>query len=92
MIDPSTLLVLTSGSTAAVGSLVAWLAYQGYRRNDSQAMWFLAVGIVCIAVVPFLVSYGVGPLLAASDAATLLGILLANIAGLLAIWYSLEGT
>lgn len=92
MVDPSTLLVLTSGSTAALGSLVAWLAYQGYRRNDSQAMRFLAVGVAGIAVVPFFVSYGLGPLLGASDAMTLLWILLANIAGLAAIWYSLEGT
>ncbi|MFC6737116.1 hypothetical protein ACFQEQ_12810, partial [Halolamina salina] len=79
-------------ATAAAGSVVAWLAYQGYRRNDSRAMRFLAIGVACIAVVPFFLTYGAGPLFALSDAATLLAVLLANIAGLLAVLYSLEGT
>ncbi|GAB7095647.1 hypothetical protein JCM30237_28010 [Halolamina litorea] len=92
MADAATLLTFASGATAAAGSLVAWLAYQGYRRNDSRAMRFLAVGVACIAVVPFPITYGIGPLLALSDAATLLGVLLANVAGLLAVLYSLEGT
>lgn len=92
MVDAATLLVLASGGTAAAGSIVAWLAYRGYRRNDSQAMRFLAVGVACIAVVPFFVTYGAGPLFALSDAATLLVVLLANIAGLLTLLYSLEGT
>ncbi|GAB7012243.1 DUF7521 family protein [Halolamina salina] len=92
MVDAATLLVLASGATAAAGSVVAWLAYQGYRRNDSRAMRFLAIGVACIAVVPFFLTYGAGPLFALSDAATLLAVLLANIAGLLAVLYSLEGT
>ncbi|MFW5939178.1 MAG: DUF7521 family protein [Halolamina sp.] len=92
MVDAATWLVLASAATAAAGVVVAWLAYLGYRRNDSQAMRFLAIGVACIAVVPFPVTYGVGPLLALSDAATLLVVLLANVAGLLAVLYSLEGT
>lgn len=92
MVDAATLLVLASGATAAAGSAVAWLAYRGYRRNDSEAMRFLAIGVACIAVVPFTVTYGLGPLLVLSDAATLLAVLLANIVGLLAVLYSLEGT
>ena len=92
MVDPATLLVFASGATAAAGSLVAWLAHRGYRRNDSRAMRFLAIGVACIAVLPFFVTYGVGPLLALSDAATLLLVLLANVAGLLSVLYSLEGT
>lgn len=92
MVKAATLLVLASGATAAAGSVVAWLAYQGYRRNDSRAMRFLAFGVACIAVLPFTVTYGFGPLLALSDAGTLLVVLVANIAGLLAVLYSLEGT
>ncbi|QKY20079.1 hypothetical protein B4589_006690 [Halolamina sp. CBA1230] len=92
MVDAATLLTLASAATAAAGVVVAWLAHRGYRRNDSRAMRFLAVGVACIAVVPFPVTYGVGPLLGLSDAATLLGVLLANVAGLLAVLYSLEGT
>ena len=92
MVDAAALLVFASGATAAAGSLVAWLAHRGYRRNDSRAMRFLAIGVACIAVLPFFVTYGVGPLLALSDAATLLLVLLANVAGLLSVLYSLEGT
>jgi hypothetical protein len=92
VVDAATLLVFASGATAAAGSVVAWLAYQGYRRNDSRAMRFLAIGVACIAVAPFVLTYGAGPLFALSDAATLLAVLLANIAGLLAVLYSLEGT
>jgi hypothetical protein len=92
VVEAAALLTFTSGATAAAGSLVAWLAYQGYRRNDSPAMRYLAVGVACIAVAPFPITYGLGPLLALSDAATLLGVLLANVAGLLAVLYSLEGT
>lgn len=90
--DPAAVLFATALVTAAVGTVVAGVAYRGYQRNDSDAMRFLAVGIVCIAVGPFLVSYGVAPAAALSEAATLLGVLLANIAGLLSILYSLEGT
>lgn len=91
-LDPPTVLVLTAGATAVLGAFVAGLAYRGGRRNDSDAMRYLAVGIVCIAVAPFLVNYGVGPALSLSDAQTLLGVLAVTNVGLLAILYSLEGT
>lgn len=85
-------LFVTAALTALVGAGVAALAYRGYRRNDSDAMRFLAVGVVCITVVPFLISYVVAPLATPSDAASLLAVLAANVAGLLAILYSLEAT
>lgn len=91
-IDAAMLLFVTAAVTAVVGAFVAWLAHRGYRRNGSEAMRFLAVGVVCFTVVPFLVTYGAGPAVGASDAATLLGVLVANVAGLLAVLYSLEGT
>lgn len=87
-----TVLFVTAALTALVGGGVAALAYRGYRRNDSDAMRFLAVGIACITVLPFLVSYVVAPLANPSDAASLLAVLAANVAGLLAILYSLEAT
>ncbi|MFP8951619.1 hypothetical protein ACLI4Z_01425 [Natrialbaceae archaeon A-arb3/5] len=92
VVDPATVLFATALATAVMGTVVAGLAYHGYRRNDSDAMRFLAVGVGCIAVGPFLVSYGLAPLVALSDAATLLGVLCVTIAGLLAILYSLEAT
>lgn len=35
-----------------LGVVLSGLAYQGYRRNDSQAMLLLAVGILFLAVAP----------------------------------------
>lgn len=92
MIETAHVLTVTAAATAVVGAVVAWLAYRGYRRNDSQAMRFLAVGLVGIAVAPFVVTYGVAPAVGANDATTLLVVLIANIAGLLSILYSLDGT
>lgn len=91
-IDTAVVLFATALSVAVVGLVVTGIAYRGYRRNDSDAMRFLAVGLVCITLGPFLVTYAVVPLAGLSDAAALLGVLLANIAGLFAILYSLEGT
>lgn len=88
----STLLFAAAAVTALAGSAVAATAYRGGRRNDSATMRWLAVGVACIAVVPFLVSYGVSPALDLNDAATLLGVLLANVAGLLAVLYALDAT
>jgi len=53
-------------------------------------MGLLAVGVFCVAVLPFPIGYGLAPLLALSDAATLLCILLAHIAGLVAMLASLD--
>ncbi|WP_323675419.1 hypothetical protein [Halorubellus sp. PRR65] len=91
-VDSGTLAALAAGATALAGSAVAALAYRGAVRNDSAAMRYLAVGVACIAVLPFLLVYGLNPLLALSDAQSLLAVSLANVAGLLAILYSLDGT
>jgi hypothetical protein len=92
VVDPATVLFLTAAATAAFGTVVAGLAYRGGRRNDSDAMRWLAVGVVFIAVVPFGVNYLLAPFVGLSDAGTLLGVLLSFNAGLVAILYSLEGT
>jgi len=90
--DPATVLLLTAAATATFGAVVAGLAYRGGRRNDSDAMRWLAVGVVFIAVLPFGVNYLLAPIAGLSDAATLLGVLLSFNGGLLAMLYSLEGT
>lgn len=89
-VDPQVVLFATALATAIAGLFVASIAYRGYLRHESQTMRLLAIGIVLITAGPFLVSYGVAPLFALSDAAALLAILASNIAGLLAIIYSLE--
>ena len=92
VVDPATVLFLTAVATATFGSVVAGLAYRGARRNDSDAMRWLAIGVVCIAVLPFGVNYLIAPIAGLSDAAALLGVLLSFNGGLIAILYSLEGT
>lgn len=91
-VDAGVVLFATAFATAAVGLLVASIAYRGYRRNASRAMYFLAIGIVFITVTPLLASYGIAAILPLPEALTLLFILCGNILGLLAILYSLERT
>lgn len=77
-------LVATAGgvATACLGTYVAYLAYDGHRRNQSQTMLLLAVGVACIAVLPYVIAYGVTPLFALSDAATVFGVTVAHLIGL----------
>ncbi|MWV41627.1 hypothetical protein [Natrialba sp. INN-245] len=81
-----TITALASGLTAVLGLFVALLAYRGFRRNDSPTMGALSIGIVCIAVVPYLVLYLVGPTIDLTDAEALLAITLAHTLGLVAIY------
>ena len=89
-VDAASVFFATTAATAALGAFVAALAYRGYRRNDSETMRSLAVGIVCLTVLPFLVIYVGAPLASLSDASALLGVLLAFIAGLLAVVHALD--
>lgn len=34
----------------ALGLLIAWTAYRGYRRHQSMSMWYLAIGFALISV------------------------------------------
>lgn len=58
------LILLTLTLVAIVmGLYIVFQAYRGYRRNDSQRMLFLAVGLAFLTVIPFalsLVVAGVG--------------------------------
>jgi len=83
---PNALADAATALTAAVGLFVAVIAVQGYRRQDSPVMAALAVGILAIAVVPFLVTQLAAPLLALTDAQALVAILLSHTVGLLAIY------
>lgn len=84
-----TLVATVAGAvTALVGCYVTYLAYRGYRRNDSGTMRALAVGVLLIAVVPYAVSTVAAPLLGLTDAQALLGVTLAHALGLVAIYRS----
>ena len=38
---------------AALGLFIAYLAYRGYRRNDSRPMLFISLGFVLALGLPF---------------------------------------
>lgn len=91
-VDPGLVLFVTALTTALAGTIVAAVAYQGYRRNNSIPMFYLAIGIGLIAVGPLLISYGIAPIMDLPDAHSLLGVLWVTIAGLVSILYSLDYT
>jgi hypothetical protein len=68
----------------AIGGLVVYQALRGYRRNDSQPMLFLGLGLLLLGPVHFI-------LLLASLGPTSLGATqqLLDVAGLVLIFYSL---
>lgn len=76
--------------TALLGVIVASLAFRGYRRNDSPVMRGLSVGVIAMAVVPFLVVELLAPLLSLPDAQALLWATLSHTVGLLAIYRTFD--
>lgn len=85
------LVTFASALSAALGLFVSYQAYRGYRRHGSETMGLLAVGIACFTTIPFVVTALVAPALAWSDALTLLAVVTAYNAGLVAILWSLRG-
>lgn len=48
------LVLLTMTLVASgLGLIIVFQAYRGYRRNDSERMLFLAVGLALITIAPF---------------------------------------
>jgi len=86
----ATITAVVSALTAIVGSFVAYLAYRGYRRNDSRRMRALSFGIVCIAVVPYVVDRVVDPATGASDAALIVLVTFSHAVGLAAIYTTFD--
>lgn len=90
MITIDTLALTVSALTALVGLFIAYQAYRGYRRNDSETMRALAIGVVFIAVVPFIVFHPVDTLVGFTDAQALVAGLVSHIIGLLAVYHSFD--
>jgi hypothetical protein len=76
------LLVLLVG--VAVGTIVVYQAYRGFRRNASRPMLFLAVGLLLLGPVHFLLS-----LLSLGAFSTAASQQVVDVLGLLVILYSL---
>lgn len=85
------LATVSTGVTAALGVVVAWLAYRGYRRNESSAMRGLAIGVVAIAVVPFVVNI-IALTVSLSDAQALLAVTFSHTIGLLSIYLTFNSS
>lgn len=84
---------------SALGLIIVFQAYRGYRRNDSQRMLYLAIGLALITVAPFALSLVFTLLAPSLDSGEFLlsyvlpmGSRLLEIAGLSLILYSLYRT
>ncbi|OVE85949.1 DUF7521 family protein [Natronolimnobius baerhuensis] len=94
-VDEATLFeLLTIASlflVALIGTIIAYQAYRGYRRNDASSMLYLAVGLLLLTLCPFLVNVVSTSF---TDVDQIVTVFLENVSrllGLLAIMYSLYG-
>ncbi len=91
----STFEVLTVVSlllVALVGTLIAFQAYRGYRRNDSEAMLFLAIGLLFLTLGPFVLNLLLTSLGTVEQQTVVFLENVSRLIGLCAITYSLYGT
>lgn len=89
ILDSTGLIVLVAGVTALAGLFVAYQAYNGYRRNGSTPMLFLAIGILFLTAVPVGVDWTLTALTGATDAMILLAITVGHLTGVTSILYAL---
>lgn len=78
--------------TVLLGGLITHRAYQGYRRNRSKPMLYLAVGLVLVTVVPPLSSLVLSNFTELAGWLVVLAMTTSQICGLLSVLYSLYGT
>lgn len=86
--------VLTVASlflVALVGTLIAYQAYRGYRRNDSTSMLYLSIGLLLLTAFPFLINIFITTLISPAQVVTVFLENTSRLLGLLAIMYSLYG-
>lgn len=85
--------LLTIGTlflVALMGTLIAYQAYRGYRRNEVRSMLYLAIGLLLLTAFPFIINVTVQTLTRTAQ----LTVFLENVSrllGLVAIMYSLYG-
>lgn len=85
-----TFIQATDVLSALLGLFIAYLAYRGYRRNESRPMLFIAIGFVFALAVPFflLLLYLAIPFLSETVTAVLTQV--SQVSGLVAIVYALR--
>ena len=81
---------------AIVGVTIAVIAYQGYRRNQSRPMLFIAIGFILVLGIPFLLYLGGLGLVAVIGLPTpaqgmvIVAAELSQVTGLISILYALR--
>lgn len=81
---------------AVIGIVIAYIAYRGYRENESEPMKYLALGFILVLGVPFALYFGGVALLAVigiptiGQAAIVAIAELSQVAGLGAILHALR--
>ena len=94
-IDEATLFELLTVASlflvALIGTVIAYQAYRGYRRNDAPSMLYLAVGLLLLTLCPFLVNVAVTTFTQLAQIVTVFLENVSRLLGLLAIMYSLYG-
>lgn len=85
--------------STVLGGVITYIAFQGYRRNSSRPMLFVAGGFFFVFVVPFLLSVGstlivtaggAGPIVAQISAVAGIITEISRVSGLLSILYGLR--
>ncbi|ADD06970.1 uncharacterized protein Nmag_3420 [Natrialba magadii ATCC 43099] len=76
---------------ALFGTVIAYQAYRGYRRNDARSMLYLAVGLLLLTLCPFVLNVVLNTLAATDRIVTVFAENLSRLLGLVAIMYSLYG-
>lgn len=85
--------LLTIGSlflVAIMGTLIAYQAYRGYRRNNVRSMLYLAIGLLLLTAFPFVINV-TAHTITRSVQLTVLFENVSRLLGLTAIMYSLYG-
>ena len=94
-IDEATLFELLTVASlflvAAIGTIIAYQAYRGYRRNDARSMLYLAVGLLLLTLCPFLVNVTINTFTQFEHIVIVFLENVSRLLGLVAIMYSLYG-
>ena len=89
--DPFELAVFGSQiAKALIGLAIAYIAYQGYRRNQSRPMLLLSIGFVLVLGVPFVLFVLFYTVPGVPELTAALVMEASQLAGLLVILYALR--
>ncbi|WP_226007239.1 DUF7521 family protein [Natrinema salinisoli] len=76
---------------ALFGTIIAYQAYRGYRRNDASSMLYLAIGLLLLTLCPFLVNVVLTTVVSPDRIVIAFLENVSRLCGLVAITYSLYG-